>query len=225
MRALLFLGGAAPAADLALPLLEPLPFVACADSGLDLCLSWGLKPDLALGDFDSLSSTTLLDERPWLETQRFPRDKDYTDAELGLIELRKRGYDQTALVGGGAGRLDHLLALFCLFERGEGPFSWLCQEDYAFVLDSGAEAVIPTSLGSRVSLFPLEGPIPEIESKGLKWPLKGLRWERGYFGISNEATTDELRLRCLRGRALVILPYQALRAAPAIAPASSGDPR
>jgi thiamine pyrophosphokinase len=56
-----------------------------------------------------------------------------------------------------------------------------------------------------VSVFPLgQGPW-DAESEGLRWPLAGLPWDRGFFGISNVAEA-RFALRAKKGRFLVILP-------------------
>ncbi|MDR2470532.1 MAG: hypothetical protein LBD09_00290, partial [Treponema sp.] len=57
-----------------------------------------------------------------------------------------------------------------------------------------------------VSVFPLgEGPWA-AESSGLRWPLAGLPWDRGFFGISNEAPEGRFVIRAERGRFMVITP-------------------
>ena len=52
-------------------------FIICADSGYDKALQAGTKPDLILGDFDSLENP-LPDN---IETMRSPVHKDDTDTE------------------------------------------------------------------------------------------------------------------------------------------------
>jgi len=59
---------------------------------------------------------------------------------------------------------------------------------------------------SGISVFPLgEGPW-KAESRGLKWPLDNLSWNRGFFGISNEAHKGFFTIQAVQGRFLVLTP-------------------
>ena len=54
-------------------------------------------------------------------------------------------------------------------------------------------------------MFPLGGGPWKARSRGLKWDLGGARWERGLFGLSNVATTDEIEINAEQGRFMIIL--------------------
>ena len=68
-------------------------FIICADSGYDKALQAGTKPDLILGDFDSLENP-LPDN---IETMRSPVHKDDTDTMLAVRTALDRGYDDITL--------------------------------------------------------------------------------------------------------------------------------
>jgi len=40
----------------------------------------------------------------------------------------------------------------------------------------------------------------------LKWPLKGLPWDRGFFGLANVAPNGEFSIKAEEGRFMVIIP-------------------
>lgn len=181
-KALLAIGGEAPPYESVAPYLGGFDFICAADSGLDTLRAWGLRPDLVVGDMDSLSDPSILSDYP--EVMVFPRDKDDSDTEIGLRELRRRGYGRIAMVGGGGGRLDHLLALRALFERPSGPDEWIAPGGRVMRIDEATRFEAPA--GSLVSVFPLSGGAFGMRSSGLKWPLEGLSWNQGGFGLSNE---------------------------------------
>jgi len=114
-RALLVIGGAGPAPGVLAAMAREAQRIVAADSGLDLCLTAGIVPDLVVGDMDSLSDPRLLDAYPPERVLRFPTDKDETDTEIGMRLLRERGYQSISIAGGGGGRLDHLMAIMGLF--------------------------------------------------------------------------------------------------------------
>lgn len=183
--ALLVVGGDGPPFSSIGPLLPKYGFVCAADSGYDLARSWGLVPDLIVGDMDSIRDPASLPAG--VETLVFPRDKDDTDTELGLTILRKRGYGPIAIAGGGGGRLDHLLAIRAAFERPGGPDEWLTGSDYVVRISEAGE--FSARPGAIVSVFPLSGGASGMGSVGLKWPLEGLSWDASRYGVSNEAPT------------------------------------
>lgn len=181
--ALLVIGGEGPPFEFISPRLGRFGYVCAADSGLDLARSWGIEPDLVVGDMDSVADPSSLSTCK--ETIVFPRDKDDTDTELGLSILRARGYGPIAVAGGGGGRLDHLLAIRATLERPDGPDEWYSGSGYLVRISAAAEfAVRP---GAVVSVFPLSTGASGMASSGLTWPLDGLRWDAGRFGISNVA--------------------------------------
>jgi thiamine pyrophosphokinase len=153
---------------------------------------------------DSLEDLRRLDAYPESRVIRCPRDKDATDTELLLALLWDRGCDETWLVGGGGGRLDHLLAIQALFEREKSPDRWItCAEDVCRI---GEGRTLEADRGGLVSVFPLGAGPWEAESRGLRWPLAGLPWKRGFFGISNEASESGFSIRAARGFFLAIMP-------------------
>lgn len=65
-------------------------YIIAADSGLEHLLDLGLKPNLILGDYDSLDSKIYDQIRDDENIIKYPRKKDYTDTEIALrkaIEL------------------------------------------------------------------------------------------------------------------------------------------
>lgn len=200
-KALLAIGGEAPPYESVAPILGDVRFICAADSGLDTLRAWGLMADLVVGDMDSIADPSILSDYP--EVMVFPRDKDDSDTEIGLRELRRRGYDRIAMVGGGGGRLDHLLALRALFERPSGPDEWFSPGGRVVRIDE------PTSFeakaGDLVSVFPLSGGAFGMSSSGLKWPLEGLSWNQGGFGLSNEALGDRFSIDPGQRPVLVVL--------------------
>jgi thiamine pyrophosphokinase len=154
---------------------------------------------------DSLDDLRRLDAYPAGRVVRHPPDKDYTDTELLLALLWEQGCDEVWLAGGGGGRLDHLLAVHALFERERGPDRWITAGEDLRRIEEGR--TLEADRGGIVSVFPLGTGPWEAESRGLKWPLAGLPWKRGFFGISNVAGADGFSIRALRGFFLVIMPF------------------
>ncbi|MDR0475948.1 MAG: thiamine diphosphokinase [Treponema sp.] len=217
MKGIVFTGGSGPSRDMCNALAKEAGIIAAADSGLLLAENAGICPNMIIGDMDSLDDTGRLKNYAPETVLRYPRAKDYTDTELALNKLWDAGCDEVLIAGGGGGRTDHLLAIYSLFEREMPPDRWITAAEDMFCLKAGRELKRRIGPEGIVSVFPLgEGPW-EAESSSLKWPLKGLEWKRGSFGISNTAETAdtrsvdfksvEFRIRSICGRFLIILPF------------------
>jgi len=199
---LLLLGGEGPQRRQLAAVLRSASLVIAADSGFDLAVRLGILPDLLVGDLDSVAPGPELAAFPLERILRFPREKDETDAELALRLFAKRGFRKVVLAGGGGGRLDHLLAIVGLFERSPPPAAWYTARERIERIDG--ELVLAGCRGLRVSFFPLGAEAGGFSSEGLKWPLDGLQWPRGYGGVSNLVTADPARVRVARGSLLLV---------------------
>ncbi|HKK49544.1 MAG TPA: thiamine diphosphokinase, partial [Alkalispirochaeta sp.] len=115
-KGLIITGGAAPDRKVSFVSRESWVVVA-ADSGLEYAVSRGITPDGVVGDMDSIQDEGML--APYAESQieRYSRAKDWTDTEIAMDYLWKRSINDISIIGGGGGRLDHLMAIIALFER------------------------------------------------------------------------------------------------------------
>lgn len=194
-------------------------FVIAADSGLACAHRFGYKPDLIVGDMDSLVPASALDSYPEEKILRFKRDKDDSDTVIALKEAI--AYPQSApdksvqcaqgnstpyrreglfiiLCGGDGGRLDHLLGIVKQFETSVYPDVWLCRKQTVYNLRSGADG-LPRVLHldsqqckEYVSVFPVHSLCSGalLKSEGLVWPLEKVDWQNDAFSLSNRACDD-----------------------------------
>ncbi len=199
---LLFVGGDGPDTELIGKAVERAELVIAADSGYDLACSLGVAVDLLVGDMDSIRR---LPESESLSGDRilaFDRDKDETDTEIGLRLLHERGATDVTIVGGGGGRLDHLLAIMTLFERELRPSRWITANEEVVHIEG--QAVFEEMRGVVCSFFPVGDIVCTMRTSGLKWPLDGLSWRHGDVGISNCGVDDRVIVTMLSGRLIMV---------------------
>ncbi len=172
------------------PLARAAQLVIAADSGYDHLLRMGVRPQLLLGDLDSISQAALHDAQTGqLEVERFPTEKDYTDTELVLREAVRRGAGTVLACGMFGGRLDHTLANVLLLA------SPVLRHTDVRMLDEHQEVRlvrgsvrIRIQEGEVISLIPVGGPVQGITTSGLYYPLSDATLETGpALGISNVA--------------------------------------
>jgi thiamine pyrophosphokinase len=202
MRAAVITGGAAPSADHARRWLESCNLIVAADSGLEVSQRWQREPDYIVGDMDSIAPPLSLSDFPNATIRRFEAEKDETDTELAIRIAREAGCDRVVLLGGGGGRLDHLLAIVSLFDRADPPEAWITDREVVRCVE--AELDLDTHIGETISVFPVGTGPWDMQSQGLQWPLDPLHWDRGDVGISNIATESRVRIRVVLGRLIVI---------------------
>jgi thiamine pyrophosphokinase len=179
---------------------------------LEVAEDAGIKPDLIVGDMDSLSDTTRLDSYPARRVIRYDTEKDFTDTELAFQAALGKGCRDIWIIGGGGGRIDHLFALRSMFEREPFPLRWLTADADIYCLDHAVNGGLSFSAeqDALVSVFPLGGGPWEAESAGLKWPLKGLPWNRGFFGLSNIAVDGKFNVKAVSGRFMIIITLESI---------------
>jgi len=182
------------------------------DSGADHINFMGLRPNLIVGDFDSISKSTENDFSK-VEKLVYPSDKDMTDGELALREAIKRGYKDIVFFGSMGGRIDHLLQNIFLLELADNLGANATIEYDKGTLDllteNKPEIVFKVAKGNTVSLIPVSGIVEGVSTEGLKFSLKNAKIERGSsLGISNVADINTMNkkvtISIIKGKLLVI---------------------
>lgn len=204
-RGIVFTGGSAPTGEIAIQRRERSVIVA-ADSGLDTADRLGVVPDAIVGDMDSLQDRSLLERYADADIQRYRTAKDWTDTEIGIQYLWKIGIFEVTIVGGGGGRIDHLLGISSLFHRQRYPRRWITDREDIRVIDSHIEFDAPKD--RVVSFFPVGPERCTMESVGLRWELTGLVWKQGDVGISNECREKTCRVEMHSGRLMMVHALQ-----------------
>lgn len=157
-------------------LAHPSPrLVIAVDGGLRLVAKLGLKPDIVMGDMDSVGPAQLAEAvAQGAEIRAFPKHKDETDLELALAEAARRGCDTIRVIGFLGDRLDqtignvYLLALPVL----DGCDIRLVSHAQTTWLARPGETVINGQAGDTLSLLPLAGDATGIVTQGLEYPLR-----------------------------------------------------
>jgi thiamine pyrophosphokinase len=184
--------------------------VVAADGGAASLDGLGRRPDLLIGDLDSVSP--VLAERldaAGTEVERHPADKERSDTELALEAAVVRGATEIVLLGAiGGDRLDHELAnLLLLADPGltGRDVRIACGPATARVLRGAERLVLVGSVGDLVSLLPIGGDASGVTTAGLRWALDGARLALGRSrGLSNEIVRARASVTLEQGTLLVV---------------------
>jgi len=202
MKGILFTGGSAPEHKLVKKEFVDADLIVAADSGFDSAIKMGIKPDIIIGDMDSIENVKIMNQYSEDRILKFSKDKDETDTELGIKYLNDHKYDEIILIGGGGGRMDHFLAIVLLFDREISPNIWYTHTTRFQKITGSCK--ISLEVGSLVSFFPAGSDICRMKSSGLKWSLNGLIWRRGDMGISNIVTNNPFFIDMVEGRLIMV---------------------
>ncbi len=202
MSGVLIVGGKCPNYELIKESIDNAEMIVAADSGYDYAKMHNISPDYVIGDMDSVQNRTDIQELPEEKRKIVSREKDATDTELGLDYLWEKGIKKVMIIGGGGGRFDHLIGILTLFERNPHPYQWINHNARVVAVDT--TLTINTEIGDVLSFFPIGSSPCTMESKGLKWPLNGLKWIRGDMGISNEALENTIEIQVKEGRLIMV---------------------
>ncbi|MBQ7726274.1 MAG: thiamine diphosphokinase, partial [Clostridia bacterium] len=141
--------------------------IIAADAGIKACERFGIEPDLAVGDFDSLGKTPAC-----REVIRHPVRKDDTDSMLAVKTGWERGYRRFLLYGCAGGRLDHTFANYqtLAYLAKRGGLGFVCANGYTVSAFSKATAMFSEKAQGTISLFAL-GDQSTVSASGLLYPL------------------------------------------------------
>lgn len=166
-------------------------FLIGADKGAIFLVENGLVPDLAIGDFDSVSAS----EKRYIQqvSRRFedcdPVLKDYTDTEMAVERALAAAPPEIVLLGVLGTRFDHSLANIQLmvkcWERGV-PCRIIDRHNELILTGPGTLLLRYKSRFSQVSLLPLTREVSGITLTGFRYPLADATLHMGQsLGVSN----------------------------------------
>jgi len=190
--------------------LDGADLLIAADSGAQWLEGPGIRPDLLIGDLDSIDPG-LMDRlsSDGVTIERHPVDKDASDVELAVARAISDGADEVVIVGAlGGGRLDHELANLLLLADGRWRghrLQIVRGGTTAQAVHGGETLVLSAAVGDLVTLLAIGGDAWGVRTDGLRFPLEeealGLGRSRG---LSNQVEHAPASVSLERGTLLVV---------------------
>ena len=185
--------------------------IICCDGGVRHLQQRGIKPDVIIGDMDSIDPGHLESySRHDVKIIKYPASKDFTDTELALdyaINLKPAAIYIWGALGG---RLDHTLANVFLLEKTKTlPIKAYLIDEYCEVFLLSGDVTINESAGQTVSLIALSPQVEGITLRGFLYPLDNATLSMGEsLAVSNIINGDEAKISVRSGNLLVIRYWQ-----------------
>lgn len=208
---LILCNGEPPSGERIKNLLPHPKLIACADGGANKAVELGYKPDLVVGDLDSLvlAGADLKDA----EIVKIDSQND-TDLEKTLKVLLDRGFQEFLVIAFSGGRIDQTLAnLQIAYEhsrpKADAPSSQkkcrivLADDQYLiFPAPGNFESDVPR--GTDISIIPMEdGTV--VSTNGLAFELHQASLRKGGQGISNRSEGNKIEITVHNGGVMVFV--------------------
>jgi thiamine pyrophosphokinase len=185
--------------------------IICCDGGARHFQYLEIKPDVIIGDMDSIDPALLASySTSGIKIIKYPANKDFTDTELALDYALGLKPEAIFIWGAMGGRIDHTLANVFLLCKGQKKGIRTCLIDEygeAFVLDKETSFINET--GKTVSLIALSPEVTGINLTGFLYFLQDGTLAMGASrGISNIINEDRGSISVKNGKLLVIKYWQ-----------------
>lgn len=171
-------------------------YIIGIDGGMKTLKEAGIKPDIGVGDFDSVNVLDYSD----IPIEKLCPEKDDTDTEHALLMAIDIHPSEIVLMGATGSRLDQTISSIELLK---------CAVDAdvpAVILDptnrirvAKGETVITKedSFGYYVSVIPFSEDLTDLTMKGFKYEIEDFTLKKGISRcISNELVSDRAVISC-----------------------------
>lgn len=182
-------------------------YIVVADGGIKNLVGTDIIPDEVLGDFDSIDEEgKSFIEKNNIKIEKYPSRKDFTDTELCLEVLLKKGADDIVILGATGTRLDHMFSSMFLLERLKkenvaGKFI----DDYNGVSFISNEIVeVKKNKYKYLSIVPVSKEVC-LTLKGTEYEVENLKFNRfTTIAVSNEVKDEVAKIE-IDGEGFLIL--------------------
>ena len=181
------------------------------DRGVFTLINMNITPQIAFGDFDSVSKQEFILIEENVENMNiFKPEKNETDMELALNWAIEQRPDLIRVFGASGGRLDHFLAnvqllVKPLLEQNNVKIFLIDKQNIISLKGPGSYKIKKRADKKYISFVPLTLSVKGLTLEGFKYPLKNRHISTGStLCISNELVSDNGTFSFSEGILLVI---------------------
>ena len=186
-------------------------FIICCDGAARNMTQTKIKPDIIIGDMDSLEPFLLESfKKEGIKTIEHSAQKDFTDTELALDYALKLNAEKIFIWGALGGRIDHILGnVFLLLKGKKAKIKTYFIDEYAEAFLPREEVIFNDAMGCIVSLLSLSYKVEGISLRGFAYLLNNETLYMGETrGLSNYINESTAKIEFCSGDLLVIRYWQ-----------------
>ena len=195
--------------------------IIAVDAGLEALDHLGIKPDILIGDFDTVDERVLYiyNNKNEITVERHNCVKNSTDTELAVDAAIKEDCDEIYILGCFGGRMDHSISNIYLAFRGiynkkedeKRIRIYLLDEcNKVYAIDEFDKEYSITRLeqwGKYISFFPVGGIVGSLSVSGVKYPLSDRTinlYENPSLTTSNEIVENKATISVKDGILIIV---------------------
>ncbi len=176
--------------------------VICADSGYVYAHKAQIKPNIVVGDFDSLQGVEIPQN-----SIKLPVEKDITDSEAAIIEGVKTGCDEFLILGGTGGRFEHTFANISLMAKytSQGFKLEMIDDKHCFYCLHNSSITLDYKENQQISVFAFGEKAYGVTERGFHYPLENYTLDPFEpLGISNDIVAENGEISVENGTIIII---------------------
>ena len=170
--------------------------VVCANGGFDFASSIGIKPDVVVGDIDSI----VLNIPEDVKLIKYPPEKDFSDFELAVMYSRELNPDKIVVYGALGGRKDHEIINLIVLAYTDIPMIFIEREVEIYNIKK--TMTLLNNKGRICSLVSFSEDTIIGKLEGFKYSMVNEKLKPSSRGLSNIITENSAVIE-LQGKAVL----------------------
>lgn len=188
--------------------------IYCADGGANICYDLALIPNEIWGDLDSIKEKVLdFYKEKNILIKKFPKEKDKTDSELILENIKNKNYEKIYCIGTLGGAIEHELTnINLLFKYENLIFLNKNKNKVEKIFRINNKFEFKNCIDSRVSFIIFSDRVEKISLKGFKYNLDNESFTRGDTRLISNIIIDKIAsINFLNGKILCVLKNKIMK--------------
>lgn len=195
--------GETPQGEIPMLFLQHARFIVCCDGALEKLLKIDIKPDVVIGDCDSISEER---RQQFKDIIIEDKDQECNDLQKALKYCLKQQFGPVAILGASGLRDDHQLANLSILNMYAERMDLIMVSNYGLFSFISEDTTFASTPGQEVSVFSFDGQAL-FSFSGLQYPVHNRRFAQLWEGSLNKALGNSFTITLNNGRGVVFREF------------------
>lgn len=195
--------GETPQGEIPMLFLQHARFIVCCDGALEKLLKIGMKPDVVIGDCDSISEDR---RQQFKDIIIEDKDQECNDLQKALKYCLRQQFGPIAILGASGLRDDHQLANLSILNMYAERMDLIMVSNYGLFSFISEDTTFASTHGQEVSVFSFDGQAL-FSFSGLQYPVHNRRFVQLWEGSLNKALGNSFTITLNNGRGVVFREF------------------
>ncbi|MBO2524492.1 MAG: thiamine diphosphokinase [Bacteroidetes bacterium] len=195
--------GEVPQGEIPMLFLQHARFIVCCDGALEKLLKIGMKPDVVIGDCDSISEDR---RQQFKDIIIEDKDQECNDLQKALKYCLRQQFGPIAILGASGLRDDHQLANLSILNMYAERMDLIMVSNYGLFSFISEDTTFASTPGQEVSVFSFDGQAL-FSFSGLQYPVHNRRFAQLWEGSLNKALGNSFTITLNNGRGVVFREF------------------